>query len=87
MNNVQFYSLLSGIAASVVTTILAWILSNVCIARLVTTTDAGLREARARQDAGFRRMEAAQGVRTRDLREFYRMLGKLEGRFVEIAKR
>ena len=87
MNNVQLYIIMSGVAASIVTVILGWMQTNARLSRLETTTDGSIRDLRISTETGFRKVEAMQEIQARDLREFYRMLGRLEGRVEEIAKR
>ena len=54
MTNIQFYSLISVGAGSIVTVILAWLYSNQRLSRLETTTDAKF----ANLDARFSKVEA-----------------------------
>lgn len=83
MSKLQFLSLLTPLAGSIVLVILAWMQSNVRLSRVESSLDAAVQK----QSADMREVRDSLNAIQNHLMTFYTVTGKLEGRIEELSRK
>lgn len=83
MSKLQFLSLLTPLAGSIVLVILAWMQSNVRLSRVESSFDAAVQK----QSADMREVRDSLNAIQNHLMTFYTVTGKLEGRIEELSRK
>jgi len=83
LSKLQFLSLLTPLAGSIVLVILAWMQSNVRLSRVESSLDAAVQK----QSADMREVRDSLNAIQNHLMTFYTVTGKLEGRIEELSRK